>query len=124
MKIAVCGVDVSKLRNKVETHYGVESVNVKSADELSSIYKSARLTYDYDDVETVVFNGCVLDSAAYDKALHPLDEQIVLCALDNLDVVYVNVAGMSQEEIDSYHQFDEFCPGKVVDVVDVDTFVI
>ena len=39
MKIAVCGVDVSKLRNKVETHYGVESVNVKSVDELIKLVK-------------------------------------------------------------------------------------
>ena len=35
-----------------------------------------------------------------------------------------NGIGMTEEEISKYHQFDEFYPGKVIDVVDVDTFVI
>jgi hypothetical protein len=33
-----------------------------------------------------VFNGCVLDYAVNQDVMHPLDEQIILCALDNLDV--------------------------------------
>ena len=69
-----------------------------------------------------MFNGCVLDYVVDD--IHPLDEQIVLCALDNLDVVYVYTSGMTEEQISRYHQFDEFCPGKVINVVDLDTFVI
>jgi hypothetical protein len=32
--------------------------------------------------------------------------------------------GMSAEEIDNYHQYDEFYPGRVIDVNNVDTFVI
>mgnify|MGYP003549254162 FL=1 len=71
-----------------------------------------------------MYLGCVLDCVVCEKDIHPLDEQIVLCALDNLDVVYVNTTGMTSDEVNSYHQFDEFFAGKVVDVVDVDTFVI
>ena len=56
--------------------------------------------------------------------MHPLDEQIILCALDNLDVVYVYTSGLSEEEIARYHQFDEFFAGRVVDVKNVETFVV
>ena len=54
--------------------------------------------------------------------MHPLDEQIILCALDNIDIVYVYTNGLTTEEIARYHQFDEFFEGKVIDVVDVDKF--
>lgn len=119
MKISVSGVNNSELLKKVESHYNVESVAT-----IGSVYELARSTYDYDNVENVVFNGCVLDSIAHIGDIHPFDEQVVLCALANLDVVYVYTTGMTQEDINRYHQFDEFYPGKVVDVVDVDTFVI
>ena len=56
--------------------------------------------------------------------MHPFDEQIILCALDNIDIVYVSTSGMSTDDVAIYHQFDEFYPGKVIDVVDVDTFNI
>ena len=55
--------------------------------------------------------------------IHPFDEQIVLCALENIDVVYVYTNGMTTEDINRYHQFDEFYPTKIVDVDNVDTFV-
>ena len=125
MRVAVCVSNNSlekqtiELIKKLESHYGVEYVNA-----MGGLYGSARTTYEYDNAKNVVYLGCVLDYVVREKDIHPLDEQIVLCALDNLDVVYVNVAGMPQEVINSYHQFDEFCPGKVIDVVDVDTFVI
>ena len=125
MRVAVCVSNNSlekqtiELIKKLERHYDVEYVNA-----MGGLYYSAKTTYEYDNEKNVVYLGCVLDYVVSEKDIHPLDEQIVLCALDNLDVVYVNTSGMSQEEIDSYHQFDEFCPGKVVDVVDVDTFVI
>jgi hypothetical protein len=125
MRVAVC---VSKnslekqtieLIKKLESHYGVEYVNA-----MGGLYESAKTTYEYDNVKNVVYLGCVLDYVVSEKDIHPLDEQIVLCALDNLDVVYANTAGMTPEEVNSYHQFDEFFAGKVVDVNDVDTFVI
>ena len=125
MRVAVC---VSKnslekqtieLIKKLESHYGVEYVNA-----MGGLYESAKTTYEYDNAKNVVYLGCVLDYAVREKDIHPLDEQIVLCALDNLDVVYVNTTGMTSDEINSYHQFDEFFAGKVVDVNDVDTFVI
>ena len=125
MRVAVC---VSKnslekqtieLIKKLESHYGVEYVNA-----MGGLYESAKTTYEYDNAKNVVYLGCVLDYAVREKDIHPLDEQIVLCALDNLDVVYVNTSGMTPEEVNSYHQFDEFFAGKVVDVNDVDTFVI
>ena len=133
MRVAVCVSNNSlekqtiELIKKLERHYGVEYVNGKGfeyVNAMGGLYESAKTTYEYDNVKHVVYLGCVLDYVVDKKDIHPLDEQIVLCALDNLDVVYVNVAGMPQEVIDSYHQFDEFCPGKVIDVVDVDTFVI
>ena len=125
MRVAVC---VSKnslekqtieLIKKLEKHYGVEYVNA-----MGGLYQSAKTTYEYDNAKHVVYLGCVLDYVVNEKDIHPLDEQIVLCALDNLDVVYVNTSGMTPEEVNSYHQFDEFFAGKVVDVNDVDTFVI
>ena len=125
MRVAVC---VSKnslekqtieLIKKLEKHYGVEYVNA-----MGGLYQSAKTTYEYDNAKHVVYLGCVLDYVVNEKDIHPLDEQIVLCALDNLDVVYVNTSGMTPEEVNSYHQFDEFFAGKVVDVYDVDTFVI
>ena len=76
------------------------------------------------DVKHVVFNGCVLDYAVNVKDMHYLDEQIILCALSNLDVIYVYTPCMTDDEVSLYHQFDEFYKGKVVDVVDLDTFVI
>lgn len=121
MKICVCGANNPELLKKVEEHYNVESVSVFAVDDL---YIVAKDTYAYDDVDNVVFDGCVLDCVVDEDDIHPLDEQIVLCALSNLDVVYVYTAGMTEEEIGKYHQFDEFYPGKVVDVVDVNTFVI
>ena len=133
MRVAVCVSNNSlekqtiELIKKLERHYGVEYVNgngFEYVNAMGGLYESAKTTYEYDNVKHVVYLGCVLDYVVDKKDIHPLDEQIVLCALDNLDVVYVNVAGMPQEVIDSYHQFDEFCPGKVIDVVDVDTFVI
>jgi hypothetical protein len=120
MKIAVCGVNNSELLKKVETHYNVESVGGV----MGTIYDLAKMTYDYDNVENVVFNGCVLDCVLGADDIHPFDEQIVLCALDNLDVVYVNVSGMSVEDINKYHQFDGFHTVRVVDVVDIDAFII
>lgn len=125
MRIAVC---VSKnslekqtieLIKKLESHYGVEYVNA-----MGGLYELAKTTYEYDNAKNVVYLGCVLDYVVSEKDIHPLDEQIVLCALDNLDVVYVNTSGMTPEEVNNYHQFDEFFAGKVVDVNDVDTFVI
>lgn len=119
MKVAVCGVNNVELLKKVENHYNVESVNATG-----NIYESAKVTYEYDNVINVIFNGCVLDYADSEKNMHPFDEQIILCALDNIDIVYVSTSGMSDEDISKYHQFDEFYPGKVIDVVDVDTFNI
>lgn len=121
MKICVCGANNPELLKKVEEHYNVESVSVFAVDDL---YIVAKDTYAYDDVDNVVFDGCVLDCVVDEDDIHPLDEQIVLCALSNLDVVYVYTVGMTEKEIGKYHQFDEFYPGKVVDVVDVNTFVI
>lgn len=125
MRVAVCVSNNSlekqtiELIKKLERHYGVEYVNA-----IGGLYDSAKTTYDYDNAKNVVYLGCVLDYAVREKDIHPLDEQIVLCALDNIDVVYVNTTGMTSDEINSYHQFDEFFAGKVVDVNDVDTFVI
>jgi hypothetical protein len=42
----------------------------------------------------------------------------------NIDVVYVYTTYMSDEDISKYHLFDEFFDGKIVDVDDVDSFVI
>ena len=125
MRVAVCVSNNSlekqtiELIKKLEKHYGVEYVNA-----MGGLYESAKTTYEYDNAKNVVYLGCVLDYVVNEKDIHPLDEQIVLCALDNLDVVYVNTSGMTPEEVNSYHQFDEFFAGKVVDVNDVDTFVI
>lgn len=125
MRVAVCVSNNSlekqtiELIKKLESHYGVEYVNA-----MGGLYESAKTTYEYDNVKNVVYLGCVLDYAVREKDIHPLDEQIVLCALDNLDVVYVNTTDMTSDEVNSYHQFDEFFAGKVVDVNDVDTFVI
>lgn len=125
MRIAVCVSNNSlekqtiELIKKLESHYGVEYVNA-----IGGLYESAKTTYEYDNAKNVVYLGCVLDYAVREKDIHPLDEQIVLCALDNLDVIYVNTTGMTSDEVNSYHQFDEFFSGKVVDVNDVDTFVI
>jgi len=119
MNIAVCGTNSSELLKKVERHYKVESV-----DAIGNIYESAKVTYNYDDAKNVVFNGCVLDYAVNQDEMHMLDEQIILCALDNLDVIYVYISGMTDEEIRRYHQFDEFFDGRVVDVRNVDAFVV
>lgn len=119
MKISVCGTNSSELLKKVERHYKVESVNA-----MGNIYESARVTYDYESEKNVVFNGCVLDYAVNAEDMHLLDEQIILCALDNLDVVYVYTNGLSEEEISRYHQFDEFFDGRVIDVRNVDTLVV
>ena len=122
MKIAVCGVnnsEVFKLLKKLESHY-----NVKYVSATGNIYESAKVTYDYDDVDNVVFEGCMLDYAVNEKYMHLLDEQIILCAFDNLDVVYLCTSGMTEEEICRYHQFDEFYSGKVVDVINSDEFSI
>ena len=120
MKIAICGVNNSELLKKVESRYNVESINTTG-----TIYELAKVTYEYDNVvEPVVFNGCVLDCVLNKEDVHPFDEQIILCALDNLDVVYVNTTGMSAEEIGRYHQYDGVYPVRVIDVADVDTFVI
>lgn len=123
MKIAVCGTNSFELLDKVTKHYNVECINVVgSPNETYNIYDVAKATYDYDDVDNVVFNGSVLDFASND--IHALDEQILLCALSNLDVVYVYTNDMSDEEVSRYHLFDEFYNGKVINVVDLDTFVI
>ena len=119
MKVAICGTNSSELLNKVERHYKVESV-----DAVGNIYESAKVTYDYDEAKNVVFKGCVLDYAVNQDEMHMLDEQIILCALDNLDVIYVYTSGMTDEEIRRYHQFDEFFDGRVVDVRNVDAFVV
>lgn len=119
MKISVCGTNSSELLKKVERHYKVESVPA-----MGNIYEAAKVTYDYDNEKNVVFNGCVLDYAVNQDDMHMLDEQIILCALDNIDVVYVYTSGMSEEEIARYHQFDEFFAGRVVDVRNVDTFIV
>ena len=131
MRVAVCVSNNSlekqtiELIKKLERHYGVEYVNgngVEYVNVMGGLYGSAKTTYEYDNAKNVVYLGCVLDYVVDD--IHPLDEQIVLCALDNLDVVYVYTSGMTEEQISRYHQFDEFCPGKVINVVDLDTFVI
>ena len=123
MKIAVCGTNSFELLDKVTKHYNVKCINVVGGPhETYSIYEVAKSTYDYDDVDNVVFNGSVLDFASND--IHALDEQILLCALSNLDVVYVYTNDMSDEEVSRYHLFDEFYNGKVINVVDLDTFVI
>lgn len=122
MKIAVCGTNSFELLDKVSKHYNVEYINVVGGPhETYNIYDVAKATYDYDDVDNVVFNGSVLDFASND--IHALDEQILLCALSNLDVVYVYTNDMSDEEVSRYHLFDEFYNGKVIDVDSVDPFV-
>ena len=119
MKICVCGANNPELLKKVEEHYNVESVFA-----IDDMYTVAKDTYEYDDGDNVVFDGSVLDCLLNEDDIHPLDEQIVLCALSNIDVVYVYTPGLTEDEISKYHQFDEFYPGKVIDVVDIDTFVI
>jgi hypothetical protein len=125
MKIAICGTNSFELLDKVAKHYNVEYVDVVGKpNETLNIYELAKVTYEYDDVKNVVFNGCVLDCAVNVKDMHYLDEQIILCALSNLDVIYVYTPCMTDDKVSLYHQFDEFYNGKVVDVVDLDTFVI
>lgn len=119
MKIAVCGVNNPELLNKVAKHYNVEPVGKKD-----NIYEAAKVTYDYDNVENVVFNGSTLDYAEYWKEIHLLDEQIILCSLNNLDVVYVYTVGMSTEDIERYHQYDEFLKVRVIDVTDINSLII
>ena len=120
MKISVSGVNNVELLKKVESYYNVESVKT-----IDNIYELAKVTYEYDNVvEPVVFNGCVLDCLLNKDDIHPLDEQIVLCGLANLDVIYVNTSGMTTEDIGKYHQFDGVYPVKIIDVDNVDTFVI
>ena len=119
MKIAVCGVNNPELLNKVAKHYNVEPVGKKD-----NIYEAAKVTYDYDNVENVVFNGSTLDYAEYWKEIHLLDEQIILCSLNNLDVVYVYTVGMSTEDIERYHQYDEFLKVCVIDVTDINSLII
>lgn len=119
MKVAVCGKNNSELLNRVAKHYDVEFVKA-----VDNIYESAKVTYEYDDANNVVYYGCVLDYADSEKNMHPFDEQVILCALDNLDIVYVYTPYMTAEEISRYHQFDEFFKGHVVDVLDVNTFEI
>ena len=58
MKIAVCGTNSSELLNKVAGHFDVECVNA-----VGNIYESAKVTYNYDNVENVVYKGGVLDYA-------------------------------------------------------------
>ena len=123
MKIVVCGTNSFELLDRVAKHYNVEYIDVVGSPNITlNIYELGRVTYDYDNVENVVFNGSVLD--VDDKNIHPLDEQILLCALSNIDVVYLYTPHMSAEEVDRYHQYDEFFKGKIVDVVDLETFVI
>ena len=125
MRIAVCVSNNSlekqtiELIKKLENHYGVEYVNA-----MGGLYESAKTTYEYDNEKNVLYLGCVLDCVVCEKDIHPLDEQIVLCALDNIDVVYVYTNGMTSDEIDIYHQYDVFYPDRVIDVNNVDTFVI
>ncbi len=119
MKAAVCGTNSSEILTKVAKHYNVEPV-----DAIGNIYETAKITYNYDGVKDVVFNGCVLDYVVNEEDLHPLDEQVVLCALDNLDIIYLYTNNMTEEEINIYHQFDEFFSGKIVDIGDVDAFSI
>jgi hypothetical protein len=120
MRIAVCGVNNVELLKKVKSYYNVEPVCTTD-----SIYELAKVTYEYDNVvEPVVFNGCALDYVLNKEDIHPFDEQIILCSLANLDVVYVNTEGMSSENVSRYHQFDEFYPVKIIDVESVDTFAI
>lgn len=119
MKIAVSGANNSELLEKVESHYGVESVNATG-----NFYESAKVTYEYDDAKNVVYYGCVLDYVVNEEDIHPFDEQVILCALDNLDRVYVYTQNMTPEDISKYHQFDEFYKRKVIDVADVDAFDI
>jgi hypothetical protein len=123
MKIVVCGTNSFELLDRVAKHYNVEYIDVVGSPNMTlNIYELGKVTYDYDNVENVVFNGSVLD--VDDKDIHPLDEQILLCALSNIDVVYLYTPHMSAEEVDRYHQYDEFFKGKIVDVVDLETFVI
>ena len=123
MKIVVCGTNSFELLDRVSRHYNVKYIDVVGSPNVPlDIYKLGKVTYDYDNVENVVFNASVLD--VEDKDIHPLDEQILLCALSNIDVVYLYTPYMSAEEVDRYHQYDEFFKGKIVDVVDLETFVI
>jgi hypothetical protein len=123
MKIVVCGTNSFELLDRVAKHYNVEYIDVVGSPNITlNIYELGRVTYDYDNVENVVFNGSVLD--VDDKDIHPLDEQILLCALSNIDVVYLYTPHMSAEEVNRYHQYDEFFKRKVVHVVDLETFVI
>lgn len=123
MKIVVCGTNSFELLDRVSKHYNVKYIDVVGSPNVPlDIYKLGKVTYDYDNVENVVFNASVLD--VEDKDIHPLDEQILLCALSNIDVVYLYTPYMSAKEVDRYHQYDEFFKGKIVDVVNLETFVI
>lgn len=124
MKIVVSGTNSFELLDRVAKHYNVEYIDVVGNPNMSlNIYELGKVTYDYDNVKNVVFNGCVLDVVS-DIDIHPLDEQILLCALSNIDVVYLYTPHMSAEEVNRYHQYDEFFKGKVIDVADLETFVI
>ena len=123
MKIVVCGTNSFELLDRVAKHYNVEYIDVVGSPNVPlNIYKLGKVTYDYDNVENVVFNASVLD--VDDMDIHPLDEQILLCALSNIDVVYLYTPHMSVEEVNRYHQYDEFFKGKVIDVANLETFVI
>ena len=123
MKVAVCGTNHFELLNKVTKHYNVEYIDVVGGPhETYNIYDVAKATYDYDDVKNVVFNGSVLDFASND--IHALDEQILLCALSNLDIVYVYTPDMTEEEVNKYHMYDGYFKGQIVDVKNVDTLII
>ena len=123
MKIVVSGTNSFELLDRVAKHYNVEYIDVVGSPNVPlNIYKLGKVTYDYDNVENVVFNASVLD--VDDMDIHPLDEQILLCALSNIDVVYLYTPHMSAEEVNRYHQYDEFFKGKVIDVANLETFVI
>lgn len=120
MKVAVCGNDRIDVIKELEKLLKTESVRPKLGLE-HPIVDMANETYGQNKRTNVVFDGCVLEylTPRLSGKYFDVYEQIALTSLVNIDKVYVVTAGMSDDEINMYKDYNEFLNGKIVFVSEV-----
>ena len=124
MKIAISGSNRQELVKNLESQLGVTAISPSSVEPLD-IYNLAAMTYgNYEDVMTL-YDGSVFDAFKFyeDERYREFQEQVILSAIYNLNIIVINTDGMSDELRNIIQGYSNLFPQKFR-FVDKDTQTI
>lgn len=119
MRIVVCGKHREDVVKKIESEYGVDSINLSYPgmdDNNYSLFEYAAETFKHFNKNNVIFDGGVFDSFKFysDEGWRDLQEQVILSSICNVDRIIIVKDEMNEKEIEFCDFFVNLYPEKII----------